>query len=166
MGRNVIETLMGAVVLFIAALFIFISYQSGNIAPDSGSYTITAKFREIGSLSIGSDVRVGGIKVGSVSSQYLDPKNYKAVIEMGINKDIKIPRDSSASVIGDGLLGGKYVAIEPGGDETYITSGGEIKYTQDSVSLEELIGKFAFGSLENGESSENDEISGGLLLDE
>jgi len=166
MGRNVIETLMGAVVLFIAALFIFISYKSGNIAPDSGSYTITAKFREIGSLSIGSDVRVGGIKVGSVSSQYLDPKNYKAVIEMGINKDVKIPRDSSASVIGDGLLGGKYVAIEPGGDETYITTGGEIKYTQDSVSLEELIGKFAFGSLDDGESSENDELSGGLLSDE
>ena len=168
MGRNVIETLMGAVVLFIAASFIFISYKSGNITPDSSSYTVTAKFREIGSLSIGSDVRVGGIKVGSISNQYLDQKNYKAVVEMGINKNVKIPRDSSASVIGDGLLGGKYIAIEPGGEEEYIGDRGEIRYTQDSVSLEELIGKFAFGSLEDegGSSSDENELTDGLLFDE
>jgi phospholipid/cholesterol/gamma-HCH transport system substrate-binding protein len=166
MGRNVIETLMGAVVLVIAASFIFISYKSGNISTNSGNYKVTAKFREIGSLSIGSDVRVGGIKVGSISNQYLDQKNYKAVVEMGIKNDVKIPRDSSASVIGDGLLGGKYISIEPGGEEEYLESGGEIRYTQDSVSLEELIGKFAFGSLENEESSSNNELSGESLFDE
>ncbi|PIR39302.1 MAG: outer membrane lipid asymmetry maintenance protein MlaD [Alphaproteobacteria bacterium CG11_big_fil_rev_8_21_14_0_20_39_49] len=165
MGRNVIETLMGAVVLFIAASFIFISYKSGNISSDSGRYTVTAKFREIGSLSIGSDVRVGGIRVGSISNQYLDQNNFKAVVEMGINQDIKIPRDSSASVIGDGLLGGKYISIEPGGEEEYISSGGEIRYTQDSISLEELIGKFAFGSLDDkeGSSTKEDDLNGGLL---
>ena len=156
MGRSVIETLMGAVVLLIAATFVLISYKSGNITPNSDVYNITAKFREIGSLSIGSDVRVGGIKVGSVSGQHLDSQNYKAVVEMGISKDVKLPKDSSASIIGDGLMGGKYVAIEPGGDENHIQSGGEIKFTQDSISLEELIGKFAFGSIEDGDDKKDD----------
>lgn len=148
MGRNVVETLMGAVVLLVAASFVFISYKSGNVSSNSATYNITAKFREVGSLSIGSDVRVGGIKVGTISKQYLDPQNFKAVIEMSIYNNIKIPSDSTASVIGDGLLGGKYVAIAPGGDEANISQGGEIKFTQDSVSLEELIGKFAFGGVD------------------
>lgn len=161
MGRNVIETLMGAVVLLVAATFVFISYKSGNISPASDGYTITAKFREIGSLSIGSDVRVGGIKVGSVTDQYLDSKNYKAVIEMNIGNGVRLPKDSSVSIIGDGLMGGKYVAVEPGGSEDYIVSGGEIKFTQDSISLEELIGKFAFGSIDDKNESA-DELEGGL----
>lgn len=156
MGRNVIETLMGAVVLLIAATFVLISYKSGNIAPNSDVYTITAKFREIGSLSIGSDVRVGGIKVGTISNQYLDSKNYKAVIELSISEDVRLPKDSSASIIGDGLMGGKYVAIEPGGDENYIMNGGEVKFTQDSISLEELIGKFAFGSIDKGDENDSE----------
>ena len=160
MGRSFIETIMGAVVLLVAATFVLISYQSGNISTSSDGYTIVAKFREIGSLSIGSDVRVGGIKVGSVSKQYLDPKNYKAVIEMGIEDGILIPKDSNASIVGDGLMGGKYIAIEPGGDEDHLANGGEIKYTQDSISLEELLGKFAFGSVDSGDDKEG--IAGGL----
>lgn len=154
---------MGAVVLLVAASFVFISYKSGNISSNSSTYTIKAKFREIGSLSIGSDVRVGGIKVGTISKQYLDPTNYKAVIEMGIDDSIKIPTDSTASVIGDGLLGGKYIAIAPGGDEENIDKDGEIKYTQDSVSLEELIGKLAFGGLD---SSKTDAPTDGSVQDE
>lgn len=150
MGRSFVETLMGAIVLFVAAAFVFISYKSGNISSAKNGYTITAKFREIGSLSIGSDVRVGGIKVGTVSRQYLDPDTYQAVIEMGIADGVNLPRDSSAAIVGDGLLGGKYVAIEPGGDESPIKAGGELKFTQDAVSLESLIGKFAFGSVEKG----------------
>jgi len=160
MGRSFVETIMGAVVLLVAATFVFISYKSGNISPSSDGYTLVAKFREIGSLSIGSDVRVGGIKIGTVSKQHLDPKNYKAIVEMGIKSGVLIPKDSTASIIGDGLMGGKYVSIEPGGDENHLNNGGEIKYTQDSISLEELIGKFAFGSVSDG--SESREGAGGL----
>lgn len=147
MGRNVVETMMGALVIFVAVAFILISYKSGNIAPASNSYKITSKFHEVGSVSIGSDVRVGGIKVGSISAQHLDPKTYMAILEFSINQSVQLPKDTSAAIVGDGLLGGKYVALQPGGDDAMLKSGDEIKYTQDSVNIEQLIGKFAFGGV-------------------
>jgi phospholipid/cholesterol/gamma-HCH transport system substrate-binding protein len=164
MGRNVIETLMGMLVLFVAATFVFISYQSGNISTTANNYKVNAQFKEIGSLSIGSDVRVSGIKIGTVSGHKLDPKSYRAILELSLEKDVKLPLDSSASIVGDGLLGGKYVAIEPGGEENFITQDGEIKYTQDAVSFESLIGKFAFGSVDKQDNSnaKNSESSTGL----
>ncbi|MDB2414565.1 outer membrane lipid asymmetry maintenance protein MlaD [Rickettsiales bacterium] len=155
--RNVVETLMGAFVLLVAAMFTFISYKSGNIAPTSSGYQIIAKFNEIGSLSVGSDVRVGGIKVGAVTKQFLDPDNYMAVVQITIDDSIRLPRDSSATIIGDGLLGGKYIAIEAGGDDKSLKEGDEIKYTQDAVSLEQLIGKFAFGGVAGGEDAQKTE---------
>jgi phospholipid/cholesterol/gamma-HCH transport system substrate-binding protein len=159
MGRNVVETLMGAIVLLVALTFVFISYKSGNISTAENGYIIKARFREVGSLSIGSDVRLGGIKVGTISNQYLDPKNYMAVIEITLQNDIQLPKDSSAAIVGDGLLGGKYIAIQPGGDPKFIAAGEEIKYTQDAISIEELIGKFAFGSV--GSSHPEGAESGG-----
>lgn len=158
-NRNVIETLMGAVVIFVALAFIMISYKSGNIAPVGNSYKITSKFREVGSIAIGSDVRVGGIKVGNISNQYLDPKTYMAVLEFSINDSVKLPRDTTAAIVGDGLLGGKYVALQPGGDEALLSPGDEIKYTQDAVNIEQLIGKFAFGSVNKDTGSSTDESS-------
>lgn len=153
-GRNVVETLMGGVVLLIAAFFMFISYKSGNISTTTNGYTLSAKFRDVGSLAIGGDVRIAGIKIGTVSAQRLDPINYLAILEFEIDNSIQLPKDSSASIVGDGLLGGKYVAIEPGGEETILKQNGEIKFTQDAISLESLIGKFAFGSV--GEDSDGD----------
>jgi phospholipid/cholesterol/gamma-HCH transport system substrate-binding protein len=147
MGRSVVETLMGAIVIFVALSFLFISYKSGNIAQNSDGYKVTAKFREIGSLAVGSDVRVGGIKVGTVFGESLDSQSYSAIIELNIKNDVKLPKDSSVSIVGDGLLGGKYVSIQPGGDSNFLENGGEIKFTQDSISIEELIGKFAFGGV-------------------
>jgi phospholipid/cholesterol/gamma-HCH transport system substrate-binding protein len=156
MGRNVVETMMGALVIFVAIGFIMISYKSGNIAPASDSYKIISKFHEVGSLSIGSDVRIGGIKIGSISAQYLDPKTYMAVLEFSINKSIKLPKDTSAAIVGDGLLGGKYVSLQPGGDDNLLKGGDEIKYTQDSISIEQLIGKFAFGGVNKDGAKEAD----------
>lgn len=151
MEKNAVETLIGAVVLLIAASFIFISYKSGNISTNVNGYKVIAKFHEVGSLSIGSDVRVGGIKVGAVSNQYLDNNTYSAIVEIDIKSDVKIPVDSTAAIVGDGLLGGKYLAITPGGDDVFLKSGEEIKYTQDAVNLESLLGKFAFGSVDKKE---------------
>jgi len=146
MGRNVVETMMGALVIFVAIAFVFISYKSGNIAsPTSDSYKITAKFREVGSIAIGSDVRIGGIKVGNVSKQYLDPKTYMAVLELNINESVPLPKDTTASIVGDGLLGGKYLSLQPGGDENLLKANDELKYTQDAINIEQLIGNFAFG---------------------
>ena len=161
MDRNIVETLMGAVVILIAVAFILTSYKSANITSISESYVLHAKFKDIGTLSIGSDVRVGGIKVGTVSKQYLDPAQYMAVIEINILNSLQLPKDSSAIIASDGLLGGKYLTIEPGADDRFLREGDEIKYTQDAINIESLIGKFAFGSIgntpdvSNGESSSN-----------
>ena len=150
MCRNVIETFMGAFVIFVALAFMFTAYKSGNISTDGNAYKLNAKFHEVGSIAIGSDVRVGGVKVGTVSNQSLDPKNYMAILEFSVNNIIKLPKDSTASIVGDGLLGGKYIALQPGGDEAFLKSGDEIKYTQDAVNIEQLIGKFAFGGVNKG----------------
>jgi phospholipid/cholesterol/gamma-HCH transport system substrate-binding protein len=147
MGRNLVETLMGAFVIFVALTFMFVSYKSGNISSDGSAYRLTAKFREVGSIAIGSDVRVGGVKVGSVSNQSLDPQSYMAILEFSVNNVVKLPKDTTAAIVGDGLLGGKYIALQPGGDEEFFKSGDEIKYTQDAVNIEQLIGKFAFGGV-------------------
>ncbi|NDG50664.1 MAG: MCE family protein, partial [Rhodospirillales bacterium] len=101
MGRNVVETLMGAFVIFVALVFIFISYKSGNISTDNNSYKLKAKFHEIGSIAVGSDVRVGGVKIGTVSNQSLDPNSYMAALEFSVNNSVKFPKDSTASIVGD-----------------------------------------------------------------
>lgn len=157
MQKSIVETLMGAVVLIIAGFFVFISYESGNISSPQQGYEVVAKFREVGSLAIGSDVRVGGIKVGSVANQALDYQTYTANVTLHLRKGVLLPKDSSASIVSDGLLGSKYVSVEPGADEMMLVEGDVISYTQDAVNLEALLGKFAFGSVgQDDEENQND----------
>ncbi len=154
MQRNVIETLMGAVVLLVAAIFVYISYQSGNISTSSGNgYNLSANFQQTGGVSVGSDVRISGIKVGSVINQTLDSGSYLAKLTLNIKHDISLPRDTSAAIVSESLLGGKYVELVPGADEVKLENGDEIQYTQDAVNIEQLIGKFAFGSADSPEAS-------------
>lgn len=155
MKQNIIETFMGAFVIAVALMFIYISYSGGHISTRGGAYTIYAKFNEVGGVSTGSDVRIGGIKIGTVNRQSLDPDNYRAVLKLTIQNDVQLPTDSSAAIVSDGLIGNKYVSITPGADENMLTANGEITFTQDSISLESLIGKFAFGSLKDGNKDEH-----------
>ena len=157
MKQNLVETLMGALVIVVALAFVYISYTSGSVATRGGSYPVYAKFNEIGGVSTGSDVRVGGVKVGMVSHQSLDPKTYRAILTLDVQKNIQLPQDSSAAIVSDGLIGSKYVAIIPGSDDAMLAPKSEITFTQDSVSLESLIGKFAFGSLKDGEKDKKAE---------
>lgn len=143
MGKHVIETLMGAVVLIVAIGFIAFAYQSSGIAAATG-YPLTAKFDRIDGLSVGSDVRISGIKVGTVAEQHLNPKTYLAEVVMTIDNQVQLPVDTSAEIVSDGLLGSKYLSLVPGGEDKLLKSGDAIKYTQSSFSLENLIGKFMF----------------------
>ncbi len=143
MANNAIETVMGAVVLAVAGGFLYFAYNNSNVKPIEG-YAVNASFANISGISPGSDVRVGGIKIGVVEKLLLDPKNYQAVATMRIGNDVKLPDDSTAAVQSAGLLGEKFIAIEPGGDEENLADGGKIQYTQPSVSIEEMIGKFVF----------------------
>jgi phospholipid/cholesterol/gamma-HCH transport system substrate-binding protein len=145
MGGNVVETLIGAVVLVVAVAFLTFAYGRADVGAVAG-YEVVARFERIDGLSAGSDVRMSGIKVGTITDQSLDKEDYLAVVRMSIDPAVQLPEDSSAEVVSDGLLGSKYMSLVPGGADDMIEPGGEIKFTQSSVSLEALIGKFMFSS--------------------
>jgi phospholipid/cholesterol/gamma-HCH transport system substrate-binding protein len=149
------ETIMGALVLAVAGVFMAFAYQSGNVKSVNG-YPLKAKFSTVAGIAVGTDVRIGGIKVGVVSDMALDPETYQAVVTFQIEKHVKIPADSSVAVVSDGLLGSKYVKLEPGADDKMLADGGMIPHTQSSVNIEELIGKMAFGGVDKKNASEKD----------
>lgn len=147
MRNNVFETILGAVVLIIAGVFLFFGYQSADIGEVSG-YKIIGDFTNIDGLKEGSDVRVSGVKVGTITSIYLNEDTYRATAEMSIDNDIQLPLDTVGIVTSEGLLGGKYLALEVGGDEEFMKDGDELYSTQPSISLEKMIGQVLF-SLSN-----------------
>ena len=148
MRGNVVEALLGAVVLIVAAGFLIFAYSSTDVAAVEG-YQVHAKFDRVDGLVIGSDVRLGGIKVGTVVGQELEADTYLAVVRMTIDPKIKLPGDSSAEIVSDGLLGSKYLSLVPGGDEGIIEAGGEIRFTQSPIILENLIGQLIFSQGES-----------------
>jgi phospholipid/cholesterol/gamma-HCH transport system substrate-binding protein len=147
MGRNLIETLMGAVVLVVAGLFLVFAYSSTNVRPVRG-YDLFAKFERVDGLAIGADVRLSGIKVGTVVDQRLEPNTYLAVVRLSIESQVKLPTDTVAQITSEGLLGGNFVSLVPGADEKVIAPGGEVRYTQAPVNLVQMLGKFIFNSAE------------------
>lgn len=159
--KNGFETLTGAVVIGAAAAFMFFAYERGKGGDMSSgeSYAVTASFADIGTLGAGADVRISGIKIGYVESLTLAPETYRAETVLRVNSNIKLPDDSSAAIVSDGLLGGKYVSLEAGGADASLNDGDEIQFTQDAVSLEELIGKFAFGGGDDKKDEESESSS-------
>jgi phospholipid/cholesterol/gamma-HCH transport system substrate-binding protein len=143
MANNAIETVMGAVVLVVAGGFLSFAYTNSSVKPIEG-YALSASFSNISGITPGSTVRIGGIKVGVVETLTLDPISYQAIATMRVEDAVKLPRDSSAAIQSSGLLGDKFLAIEPGGEEEMLKDGERIAFTQPSVSLEEMIGKFVF----------------------
>jgi phospholipid/cholesterol/gamma-HCH transport system substrate-binding protein len=141
--RHVIESVMGAVVLIVAAVFIYFAYVTAGIGVAPG-YTVRAEFFKIGGLSAGSDVQISGIRVGTVSETRLDPVTYVAIVTMSINEDVKLPEDTVASIDSQGILGGKYVRLEPGQATTFIAPGGRITQTRAYRSLEDQVGEIIF----------------------
>lgn len=146
MRGNVIEIVIGAVVLIVAALFLVFAYRTSQFRAASGGYEVTADFARVDGIHQGSDVRISGIKVGTVVADELDPKTFLATIRMSIDKSVQLPEDTVAQVTSSGLLGDKYMSLAPGGSDKVIPPGGKIQYTQSSVSLENLIGQMMFTS--------------------
>lgn len=157
--RNWAEIATGALILLVAAaFFVFAIGQSGRSLSTNGGMTLTARFDRIDGLAPGADVRIGGVKVGTVVDQQLDPKTYLAVLRLSLQPGIELPTDSSAEITSEGLLGGKYVALVPGGAPDMLQDGGTITITQSSVSLEALLGRFIFSVTQmNATNSEQKE---------
>ena len=147
MQNSAVETLIGAVVIAIAVGFLVFAYSSTGRGPISG-YEVVAKFNRADGVAIGTDVRMSGIRVGTVSRLELDPMTYNAVVTLALDSSVKLPDDSSARITSDGLLGNQYLSIEPGGSPTPLAPGGEIENTQGSIDLIGLLGKAMFGTSE------------------
>jgi phospholipid/cholesterol/gamma-HCH transport system substrate-binding protein len=137
------ELLAGGVVLAVALGFL--GYAVANTGRTGvAGITLHAQFDHIDGLGIGADVRLAGVKVGSVSEARVDPESFQAVVTFSLAKNIKLPMDSSAQITSDGLLGGKFVSLVPGGDTRMFADGGMMTITQSAASLEDLLGKFIF----------------------
>jgi phospholipid/cholesterol/gamma-HCH transport system substrate-binding protein len=143
MTGNLIETVMGGVVLVVAAFFLFFAYNTSQVRAVQG-YQLTAQFDRVDGIRDGSDVRIAGVKVGSIVSETLDPKTFLADVRMSIDPAYKLPDDTVAEILSAGLLGDRFLALVPGGSEQMIPPGGRVKFTQSPVSLENLIGQMIF----------------------
>jgi phospholipid/cholesterol/gamma-HCH transport system substrate-binding protein len=141
--RGVVEILTGAAVLAVAVGFLVYAVSHSGQTTTAG-YTLQARFERIDGLAIGSDVRIAGVKVGTVTEARIDPKDFIAVVSMSVRPDIQLPKDTSAEITSESLLGGKYLSLSPGGDDTILKPGQTITITQSSISLEQLLGKFIF----------------------
>jgi phospholipid/cholesterol/gamma-HCH transport system substrate-binding protein len=146
MARDgIAEILTGAVVLLIAAGFLaFAVAHSGRTS--SNGYPLHAQFEHIDGLNEGADVRIAGVRVGSVLSMNINPKTFLADVTLSVRDDIHLPRDTSAEITSESLLGGKFLNLTPGGDAADLAPGSTITITQSSVSLEQLLGKFIFSA--------------------
>ena len=135
--RTSLEMLTGAVIFVLLVVFLTWAY---TVAPQLGSgYQLTARFDQVDGLSVGSEVRLAGIQVGTVASQVYDPTTKQAVVTLTLQSGVQLPDDTSASVISDGLLGGKYLRLSAGGSLDMLTDGDQIAYVQGSIILERIL---------------------------
>ncbi len=145
MKSSTLETIVGAAIIAVAIAFFTFAYSvSGKGGAAGGGYHISAEFDNVDGVAVGSDVRVAGIKVGTVVGQGLNPKSYQARIDMEIQNNIELSDDTSAKITAEGLLGSKFVALEPGGSETKIAEGGELSYTQGAIDIWSIISQAMF----------------------
>lgn len=143
MKKSVIETVLGAIVIVVAVIFLTFSYSSASVGGGDG-YEVNARFSSIGGLNIGDKVVISGVTVGDVSDITLDKKTFLAIVTMDVESGVQLPDDTAAFISSESLLGGLYLQLEPGASEDMIEEGGYIEYTQAPQNLEQLLGQFIF----------------------
>ena len=144
--ENASEVIVGAVVLIFAAGFLTYAAQATGFGRGDGSFTLTASFRSIEGVTVGTDVKLAGVKIGTVTATALNPATYRADTVFSLNSAVPIPDDSTAVVASEGLLGGNYIELVPGGSMDNLADGAEIVDTQGAVSLLDLLLKYVGGS--------------------
>ena len=145
MRENGAEVAMGAVVLAAAAGFLFYVMQVAGVGGLGRTYDLTASFRSVEGISVGTDVRLAGVKIGTISGIDLNPQTYRGDVNLAIDRGVDIPNDSVAVVASEGILGGNFIEIVPGGSFDVFAEGDEILDTQGAVSLISLLLKFVTG---------------------
>ena len=145
MAENQTEVFAGAAVLAAAVFFVFYAGQTTGFTGSSTTYDLKASFRSVEGITLGSDVRMAGVKVGTITSLELNPKTFFADATVSVQKGLELPDDSAILISSEGLLGGNFIELVPGGSETNLEPGAEIEDTQGSVSLISLLMKFVGG---------------------
>ena len=146
MTHSLGEVAVGGAVLAAALVFGAYTIQSTGFSMGSAGYELSASFRSVEGISVGTDVRLAGVKVGTVTGVSLNPETYRADTQFSVLDNIAVPDDSAVVVSSEGLLGGNFVEIMPGGSLFYFEAGDEIEDTQGAVSLVSLLLKFVSGS--------------------
>lgn len=153
MNKRNLEIFVGLFVLLGAAALLFLALKAANLtsfASGGDTYTVQARFDNIGGLKARAPVRSAGVYVGRVTGVTLDSQTYQGLVTMEINRGVQFPRDSTAKILTAGLLGDQYIGIEPGGDEEDLKAGDTLSRTQSAVVLENLIGQFLFNRAADG----------------
>ncbi|MGL6209236.1 MAG: outer membrane lipid asymmetry maintenance protein MlaD [Paracoccaceae bacterium] len=145
MAENRAEVVTGAAVLAVAVGFVLYATQGMDLGGQAGSYPLTASFRSVEGITLGSDVRLAGVKIGTITSLTLNPQTFFADAVVSVQDTIQLPTDSAILISSEGLLGGNYVEIVPGGAADNLAPGDEIEDTQGSVSLISLLMAFVGG---------------------
>jgi len=144
MGKKSIETLVGLFVLLGILGTVFLALKAANLGSFGGgdTYSLTARFDNIGGLKVRAPIRSAGVNVGRVTGISLDAKTFQGVVTLDVDRRFQFPKDSSAKILTAGLLGDQYIGIEPGGDDKNLAPGDTVAQTQSAVVLENLIGQF------------------------
>ena len=154
MKRSAVELWVGLFVVAGLAALGVLAFKVGNLSTSDvrDAYKVTARFDNIGGLSVKAPVTLAGVRIGRVSDIRIDSEEYRAVVELSIQPDFNnLPMDTSASILTQGLLGAQYVGVEPGGEEEYLKDGDEIELTQSAVVLEQMLGQFLYGQASGSE---------------
>ena len=156
MQNNIIETILGAVVIAVTIVFLAFAYKITDLAPVEG-YSLKAKFANIEGLEIGDVVKISGVKVGKITEFNLDNDTFDAIVTISIQNGIKLSTDTAAVIASSGLLGGKFLSLEPGADDMYLETGEQIEFTQSTPGLEQLLGQAVFSMGKANKSDTDDE---------
>jgi phospholipid/cholesterol/gamma-HCH transport system substrate-binding protein len=145
MAESMAEVAAGGAVLAVAAGFLVFAVQGAGLTPQGPGYELKASFRSAEGVRVGTDVRLAGVKVGTVTALDLNPETFFADATLTVRQDLQLPDDSSALIASEGLLGGNFVELSPGGSATNFAPGSEVEDTQGAVSVIALLMKFASG---------------------
>jgi phospholipid/cholesterol/gamma-HCH transport system substrate-binding protein len=159
--EHLIEALVGLLVVLVAVWFIYMAWERTGGGREAGAIHVKALFPNVSGIDNGADVRVAGMKIGSVISQRLDPSSYQAELTLALDKDVHVPVDSSAAITSEGILGRSYIALIPGGEQTPLKNGDTIADTQGSIDLMGMVGQFINKSGASGSSGGNSSSSSG-----
>ena len=146
MGSQKIEVVTGFLVVLFAAVFLTYGLGKTNMQLSEGYYPLKASFSDVTGISSGADVKMSGVKIGTVSGAQINPDSFQADVTILLRNDVKIPIDSSVKIASDGLLGGAHITIDVGSDEEYLLSGESFGYTQSAVSLMDLLSRAVFSA--------------------